>query len=385
MKRILSIISAGLVLIAAASCDKDEKATFDASAATAPTLVSYNVTGDAVSANYTAGAFNMGFNEKLSPNHTLALISVEGTPVSTVLSSSDKDGVLSVTVETLSKALIALGYEENTRVSIEIAVRSTMQDISKDNGVNGYVDSESRISIADYEIVLPAGDPYQSYTETSAWGLTGSISSQSISWDGDVVMYTNGTLHVAKAVKLKAGEEVKFRRDGGWDVNFGYASGVSSYELGVEFSLGSGGDNIKIAEDGVYDLILNPDAGTARIIASVVPVPYADYTETSAWGLIGTISSQSISWDGDVVMYTNGTLHVAKAVELKAGEEVKFRRDGGWDVNFGYASGVSSYELGVEFSLGSGGDNIKIAEDGVYDLILNPDAGTAKIINTIVS
>ena len=385
MKRILSIISAGLVLIAAASCDKDEKATFDASAATAPTLVSYNVTGDAVSANYTAGAFNMGFNEKLSPNHTLALISVEGTPVSTVLSSSDKDGVLSVTVETLSKALIALGYEENTRVSIEIAVRSTMQDISKDNGVNGYVDSESRISIADYEIVLPAGDPYQSYTETSAWGLTGSISSQSISWDGDVVMYTNGTLHVAKAVELKAGEEVKFRRDGGWDVNFGYASGVSSYELGVEFSLGSGGDNIKIAEDGVYDLILNPDAGTARIIASVVPVPYADYTETSAWGLIGTISSQSISWDGDVVMYTNGTLHVAKAVELKAGEEVKFRRDGGWDVNFGYASGVSSYELGVEFSLGSGGDNIKIAEDGVYDLILNPDAGTAKIINTIVS
>ena len=373
------------MLFAAASCDKDEKATFDASAASAPILVSYNVTGDAVSANYTAGAFNMGFNEKISPNHTLALISVDGIPVSAVLSSSDKDGVLSVTAETLSKALIALGYEEGSRVSIEIVVRATMQDISKDNGVNGYVDSENRISITGYEIVLQAGDPYQGYTEISAWGLIGTISSQNISWNGDVVMYTNGTLHVAKGVELKAGEEVKFRRDGGWDVNFGYASGVSSYELGVEFSLGSGGDNIKIAEDGVYDLILNPEAGTARIIISVVPVPYADYTETSAWGLIGTISSQDISWDGDVVMYTNGTLHVAKAVELKAGEEVKFRRDGGWDVNFGYASGVSSYELGVEFSLGSGGDNIKIAEDGVYDLILDPEKGTAKIINTIIS
>lgn len=270
MKRILSIISAGLVLFAAASCDKDEKATFDASAASAPILVSYNVTGDAVSANYTAGAFNMGFNEKISPNHTLALISVDGIPVSAVLSSSDKDGVLSVTAETLSKALIALGYEEGSRVSIEIVVRATMQDISKDNGVNGYVDSENRISITGYEIVLQAGDPYQGYTEISAWGLIGTISSQNISWNGDVVMYTNGTLHVAKAVELKAGEEVKFRRDGGWDVNFGYASGVSSYELGVEFSLGSGGDNIKIAEDGVYDLILDPEKGTAKIINTII-------------------------------------------------------------------------------------------------------------------
>ena len=385
MKKIFSILSAGILGLLAASCVQEELATFDISKATAPVLGTYVLDDDGLSVNYTPATFEMGFNEKMPVYHNLLLVSVDGSSVSNLLTSTAKDGVLKVSTETLSKALIALGHEEGEKLALELVIHASMQEPTKDNLRNGYVDSEGKIVIDSYEVFLPTGDPYARYTEKSAWGLTGTIGSAGISWDGDVEMWTNGTLHVAKAVTLAAGEEVKFRKDAAWDENFGYSEGVTSYVLGEEFSVAQGGANIAILEDGVYDLILDPAAGTAKIIKSVAGQvdPYASYTETSPWGLTGTISSEGISWDGDVEMMTNGTLHVAKSVTLAAGEEVKFRKDAGWDENFGYAEGVTSYVLGEDFSVAQGGANIAILEDGVYDLILDPVAGTAKIIKTI--
>ena len=164
-------------------------------------------------------------------------------------------------------------------------------------------------------------------------------------------------------------------------MNFGYADGVTSYTLGEEFALGQGGANIIIAEDGAYDLILDPENATATIIKTkVIDVdPYAAYTETSPWSVIGSFNS----WGGDEEMVTNGTLHVCKAIALNAGDEWKFRFEHDWAVNFGYAEGVTTYTLGEEFEVAQDGGNIIVLEDGVYDFILDPENATAKVIKSI--
>ncbi len=378
MKRIVSIITAGALALLAFSCAREEMAVFDASKATAPVLSEYLVTDDGVTATFTPAVLNHSFNKQMPLNHWLLLTSVNGQSVSKALTTSVKDNTISVTQTNLCKALMAMGYEEGAKVSLEMVIRASMQEQSKDNGRNGYVDSDGKIVISEFEIFLPSGDPYARYTEKSEWGLVGSFNS----WgeQPDVEMWTNGTLHVAKGVTLAAGDEVKFRKNASWDENFGYAEGVSSYTLGEDFSVAANGGNIVIAESGRYDLFLDPVAGTAKIIVSVAGQedPYAAYTETSPWSVIGSFNS----WGGDVEMVTNGTLHVCKNITLAAGDEFKFRKDAGWDVNFGYAEGVESYVLGEDFSVAQGGGNIIIAEDGAYDLFLDPENATAKIIKT---
>ena len=377
MKKILTVL-AGVLALAATSCVKQELAVFDASKATAPVLSGYEVTDDGVTATYTPAVLNHAFNKQMAMNHWLLLTSVNGNEVCEPLTTSVKEGTLTVTTANLTKKLMSMGYEEGAKVALEIVIRASMQEQARDNGRNGYVDSDGKIVIDEYEVFLPSGDPYARYTEKSEWGLVGSFNG----WgsDPDVEMWTNGTLHVAKGVTLAAGDEVKFRKNAGWDENFGYAEGVDSYTLGEDFDVAANGGNIVIAEDGRYDLFLDPVAGTARIIVSVAGQedPYAAYTETSPWSVIGSFNS----WGGDVEMVTNGTLHVCKNITLAAGDEFKFRKDAGWDVNFGYAEGVDSYTLGEEFAVAQNGGNIVIAEDGAYDLFLDPENATAKIIKT---
>ena len=379
MKKVFSyIIAAGLAVLGVVSCAKKEMVIFDPASGTAPVLTSYTMDDDGVYAEYTPGSFKMGFNEKVAPVHSLALLKAGDKVLSKTLVSKAAEGKLTVTRTELCKALMTLGFAENDKVNISLAVRASLQDQAKDNGLNGYIDSENTVDIQDYEIWLPTGDPYARYTEPSPWSLVGSFNG----WgsDPDVAMLTNGALHLAKAVTLAAGDEVKFRKDNSWDVNFGYAEGVTSYTLGEDIDLSQGGANIKIVEDGVYDFILDADGAKAKIIQSVAPQedPYAAYTEVSPWSVIGSFNS----WGGDEEMVTNGTLHVAKNITLAAGDEFKLRKDANWDVNFGYADGVETYTLGEAFAAKQGGANIKILEDGAYDIILDPEAATIKIIKT---
>ena len=71
MKKIFSILTVGLVALATFSCVKEEFATFDETKATAPVLGSYEVGEKAITATFTPGAFNMGFNDKQYANVVL--------------------------------------------------------------------------------------------------------------------------------------------------------------------------------------------------------------------------------------------------------------------------------------------------------------------------
>ncbi len=372
MKRIAYFIFAGALALLASSCVKEELTMFDASKATAPVLNSYQIGEKEIVAEYTPGVFNQGFNDKIAPNHTFAIVSAGGQSFSKTLTTSDKDGVLSLKPVNLAKALMTLGFAEGSTTDVELAVRATLQDPSKDNGINGFVDSQGRISISGFEVVIPevVGSPYADYTEDSNWSVIGSLSAYGISWDGDLNMWTDGAgNHVAAHVNLTAGDEFKFRQDAAWTVNLGGEFG----SLDNEFAVTQDGANIKVGKDGVYDIFVNTNDGVAWISEAFDPFP--DYKETSNWSVIGALSAYGISWDGDLPMLTDGSNHVATSVKIGADDEFKFRQDAAWTVNLGGEFGG----LDNEFAVTQDGPNVKIGTEGVYDLYVNPGAGTARI------
>ena len=372
MKKVYSIFAAGVLALLALSCVKEEHAVFDTSKATAPVLVSYEQGADAITASYTPGVFKQGFNEKMTPYHSLALVSLDGQKVSKTLTTTDKDGVLTLKNVNLAKTLMTLGKAEGSTASVELAVRASAQEPSKDNGRNGYVDSDGHITISSFEVVIPevVGSPYADYTEASNWTVIGALSAYEINWDGDLNMWTDGAgNHVAAHVKLAAGDEFKFRQDQDWAVNMGGDFGG----LDNEFSVTQDGPNVKVGADGVYDLYVNPDQGIAWITAAYDPFP--DYTEASNWSVIGALSLEGIDWNGDIAMITDGTWHVALGVNLADGDEFKFRQDKDWAVNMGGDFGG----MDTEFSVTQDGPNVKVGAAGSFDLYVNPADGLAKV------
>lgn len=105
--------------------------------------------------------------------------------------------------------------------------------------------------------------------------------------------------------------------------------------------------------------------------------PRSKMTETSPWSIIGSIASTGNSWNADEPMVTDGTWHACLGLVLTASDEFKFRKDADWGVNFGGAFEA----LGEPFEVKQDGANIKVAEDGTYDLFLNPDAAIVVIVN----
>ena len=375
MKKILSIISAGLFGLMAVSCVQEQLATFDPANTTAPVLHSYEAGAKNLTVTYTPGEFHLGFNEKMTPTHSLALVSIDNKAVSKLITSKDSGSSLMATNVNISKALQFFGYADGDVVnSLEIVVRASMQDPSKDNGRNGFVDS-SPIQLGNFTVTLPQGSPYADYTEATTWSVIGALSNYDISWNGDLEMFAtpDGNQLVAKAVKLSKDDEFKFRKDQSWDVNMGGEfGGIDSV-----FPVTQDGPNIKVGADGVYDLWLDLSDGSASVTDAYMAYP--DHKEASEWTVIGSLSNYGISWDGDLAMLTDGTTHVAQGVKLGDADEFKFRQDKAWTVNLGGDYG----SLGSDFSVTQDGPNIKVGASGIYDLIVNPGAGTAQIVETL--
>jgi hypothetical protein len=113
-----------------------------------------------------------------------------------------------------------------------------------------------------------SSDPRDAMTEASPWSVIGSIASTGNSWGQDEPMVTDGTWHAALGLVLSASDEFKFRKDADWGTNFGGAFEA----LGESFAVTQDGSNIKVTEDGTYDLFLNPDAAIVVIVNAGDPV-----------------------------------------------------------------------------------------------------------------
>lgn len=112
-------------------------------------------------------------------------------------------------------------------------------------------------------------------------------------------------------------------------------------------------------------------------LAEKVTITYTRPDLNGKWSVIGTIGGSN--WDKDFEMTEGeGGWYAVEGIEATAGNEFKFRRDGAWTVNFGNDAG----KVGEEFAVTQDGKNIKIEEEGVYTMSLNPNKAVAKFVKT---
>ena len=220
---------------------------------------------------------------------------------------------------------------------------------------------------------------YPDHKEASNWTVIGSLSEYGINWDNDIAMVTDGSTHVAQAVKLTEADEFKFRQDKGWAVNLGGAYGG----LGSDFPVEQDGSNIKVGADGIYDLIVNPGAGTAQVIETkgggVSGIiggnePGPEPEPVTGWNIIGLNGD----WENDIHANNEGSLWTAY-ITATGDTEFKWRKNGGWDENYGMEEGAT-ITLGEPFAAAAGGPNIPIAA-GFWKVVLDTEALTITISN----
>lgn len=380
MKKILSILASFSLLVAVAvSCE--EKVVVDPSASTAPVLVSGSINASGASAEYTPGELNVN---NAFASHTLAIVKCNGKSISQNINSTDTGTKLTATAKDISKALIYTGKAVGDTVSLEIAVRILLNPALSYGGV----DSKETISTDEFVVVnateeasvVKYYDYSYEFTESTPWTVIGSIASTGNSWDKDEAMVSNGTWCVCVGITLSASDQFKFRKDAAWGTNYGAAEGITDEpyvaDLDADQPGGANGKNLGVAEDGVYDLFLNPEAGTYRITKHV-DNPFTAFTDKSAWSVIGAIASTGCNWDSDIAMTTNGKWSVALDVVLAASDQFKFRKDGAWTTNFGAADGITEepfvVTLGEAQDGGQGGKNLAVPEDGTYNLLVNEE------------
>ena len=207
----------------------------------------------------------------------------------------------------------------------------------------------------------PPADDDTPVVENKGWGIVGTINDWG-NGGADVDMKVGAGWLVAAGVELPEGSEIKFRLDGGWDVNFG-----GTFAADTEVALVAGGDNFKPAA-GTYDIYLNPDIPAAYFMTAGAEAPATPQT----WGIVGTTNN----WGGDdldmgLALDEEGKYWVRKGVALPDGGEIKFRFAHGWDVNFG---GAFAVDAAVE--LAAGGDNMKTVA-GTYDIYLDVEGAKA--------
>ena len=203
-----------------------------------------------------------------------------------------------------------------------------------------------------------------------AWSLIGTIGGSS--WDADTDL-TNieGDIWVVRSVTLTASDEFKIRADHAWDICVGGPEansqstinasdpyGVYKPTLGVAFE--TGGKNIQVGADGVYDVTYDYAAGTILI-----------EEHKAVYSLIGQIGGNS--WTKDFVMTQDGDVWTSAVVNITGG--FKIRYDYNWDNCYGAAEGFTP-TVGTAFEAVQPGSDITVPEAGDYKVSFDAAAKT---------
>lgn len=207
-------------------------------------------------------------------------------------------------------------------------------------------------------------EPEPEPTPVSGWGLIGAFNG----WAGDLALTSDGTYYAVKSVELEG--ELKFRKDGDWAVNFGYAEGAA-FEANAEIALAQDGANI-VVPAGTYDVYLD-DANAKAWFITDGSYPGGGAAPVEAeWGLIGSLAACN-NWSNNVKLYVEGDYSVARGVAFAAGDQFKFRKGEAWGVELTY-EGQITIDAKLDLIDGTGGkQNSSIADAGTYDVYLAND------------
>lgn len=131
------------------------------------------------------------------------------------------------------------------------------------------------------------------------------------------------------------------------------------------------------------DLVL-PLAGDTKVYYNVTDWEAGEWSDTpqentpdqpevdaSAYGLVGSFQGWNVASPIEMTNSKDGWI-VAENVELYKDDEFKFVKDNSWDVSYG-PSAVTVVEEEVDVVI-SGGQNMKVAKNGKFNLYLNPTA-----------
>lgn len=190
-------------------------------------------------------------------------------------------------------------------------------------------------------------------------------------WETDIVMeYNPKWTRFYADIEAPADTEMKFRADGGWDLNWGV-------------DCAQGGGNIPVAA-GNYRVYFNPATGLIEFNASAYgktedttqggntePEPEGPVTEPDRWGVVGTITE----WGTQADLYMSEVaenLFVRMGVTVTDADAFKVRFNNDWNINYGAAGDVEPFAVtvGEELTLVSGGKNLS-APAGTYDIFFN--------------
>lgn len=201
-------------------------------------------------------------------------------------------------------------------------------------------------------------EPEKPAPANEGWGIVGTINNWGNDGDPDIDMKVGKGWYVAAGIEIAEGAEIKFRLDGGWDVNFG-----GTFAADTKIGLVAGGDNFKPAA-GTYDIYLNPDLPAAYFMTAGAAAPAAPET----WGIVGTTNN----WGGDdidmgLALDAEGKYWVRKGVALPNGE-IKIRWANDWSKDFG-----GTFAANAAITAEPGGSNFKCVE-GTYDIYLDTEA-----------
>ena len=145
------------------------------------------------------------------------------------------------------------------------------------------------------------------------WSVIGSFGGTY--WDTDLAMAHTADNVFERPMYLDAGDELKVRMDGSWAVNFG-ADGLRD------------GVNLLVEESGYYTVRLTIFDEESAVL-ELIPI-----SEPAAWSVIGTI--YDTYWDTDFPMFQVApNVYALLCPDLRAGQELKVRKDASWAVNFG--------------------------------------------------
>ena len=250
---------------------------------------------------------------------------------------------LSVSVETINDAMLALGLPAFEESTVNIRVRSTI------NGIT----SEPIFSTP----IVRAATTFQS-SECGSFCTVGIIGDATQGgWDKDTDMRLADDTKVDKenwttTVYLVGGKKVKFRASDSWDTNWG----ATAFPDGTGTA---GGPDIPVPTTGYYKVTFNSESGAYTFTALTTPT----------FGTVGIIGSATPGgWDNDTNLTKDPTdEHVWTGTVTLTDGAAKFRANDAWDINWGAANYPSGYGFG-------NGPDIPV-KAGTYFVRLNDATG----------
>lgn len=343
MKNLLKISTLALLLIAGVSCENDDQTI--ASASGGPELLtpldgsSYTLSPATATAEITTLVWNHAdYSVQTEVNYNVE-VALAGTDFATVVpAGSTTSRFLVWTHEALNAVALQAGLIPYSAGDLDVRIKSSLGSNSEMVAYSNTI----TLTITPYTTDLPqiaVPGNHQGWSPSTAPRLAASGFGQT-DYEGYVAL------------------------DG--DFKFVGPNGSGAYEWG----------NDDWGDDGTFSGMLaltgesncTATAGYYKINANTTTLAYT--TTLTNWGIIG--SATPTSWDSDTDMtYNSTTKKWSVVINLIGGQEIKFRANDAWGLNYG--------DNGADASLEEGGSNIAVPSSGNYLVELdlsNPRAYT---------